>query len=189
MPQLNQRIHYLRLRINEAKTCDFCARTGHTIDNCYKFEAAKQLATAPSPHVKGKAEKNPSSYKASANPPSRPTAFFSYRPDDGDDPRPCTKLWYQACTYDTRSELRDNQLVLDTGANASIIKNGELLSHIKPSKPTEFGGIGGTITAKEQGQLYDIGPAFYSQDSPANILSCSQVREEGNTITLVPHNT
>jgi hypothetical protein len=36
------------------------------------------------------------------------------------------------------------------------MKNRELLADITPSTPTDFGGIGGTITAKEHGQLYDL---------------------------------
>jgi hypothetical protein len=67
------------------------------------------------------------------------------------------------------------------------MKNRELLADITPSTPTDFGGIGGTITAKEHGQLYDIGSALFSPHSPANIVSYSQVRDEGKTITLVPH--
>ena len=88
------------------------------MEKCNKFEAAKKLAKTPSPHVKGKDQKKPGSHRATTNLPTKPTAFFSYRPVDEDDPPPCTKLSYQACTYDSRSELKDNQLVLDTGANA-----------------------------------------------------------------------
>ena len=67
------------------------------------------------------------------------------------------------------------------------MKNRGLLSKIRPSTHTDFEGIGGTITATEYGYLYDIGTAFFSPHSPANILSYSQVRDEGHTITLVPH--
>jgi hypothetical protein len=80
------------------------------MDKCYKFEAAKEAAKTPSPHAKAKELKKPGGHRAPTSLHAKPTAFFSYRPDDEDDPPSCTKLSYQACTYDSRSELKDNQL-------------------------------------------------------------------------------
>jgi hypothetical protein len=64
------------------------------MEKCYKFEAAKKLAKTPNPHAKGKDQKKPGAHRAPTNLPIKPTAFFSYRPDDQDDPPPCTKLSY-----------------------------------------------------------------------------------------------
>jgi hypothetical protein len=74
-------------------------------------------------------------------------------------------------------------LVLDTGANCTIIKNASLLTELAtlPSLTT-FGGIGGTISTDQVGQLGDLGNAYLCADAPANIVSFSQVREAGHTV-------
>jgi hypothetical protein len=64
-------------RTSEDTICEFCARGGHTMEKCYKFEAAKKLAKTPNPHAKGKDQKTPGAHRAPANLPIKPTAFFS----------------------------------------------------------------------------------------------------------------
>ena len=122
-------------------------------------------------------------------PPVKPTVFFSHHHDEDDDEEPpaTTHLCYSARAIDERADLLPHQIVLDTGANASIIKNRDLLSDIRRVAPIAFGGTGGTITATESGQFYDIGTAYLSDKYPANILSFSHTREQGNKIRFIQH--
>ena len=174
------------IRANEATACTFCTRPGHTIEKCYKFEAAKKaaLTNLKPPHAKKGGQSKPPN-----GPPVKPTVFFSHHHDEDTDEEPpaSTHLCYSARAIDERADLLPHQIVLDTGANASIIKNRDLLSNIRRVAPIAFGGIGGTITATESGQLYDIGTAYLSDKCPANILSFSHTREHGNKIRFIQH--
>ena len=74
--------------------------------------------------------------------------------------------------------------MLDTGANSSIVHNKRLLHDVNTKSPLTFNGIAGTLSTTTAGALRDLSKAHYHRLSPANILSLSQVRDEGHTITF-----
>ena len=45
-------------RVTDDITCEFCSRSGHTMEICFKFEAAKKAAKTPSVHTKGKIKRS-----------------------------------------------------------------------------------------------------------------------------------
>lgn len=79
-------------------------------------------------------------------------------------------------------QLKPYDIVLDTGANGSIVRNKNLLHDIHTKTSLTFNGIAGALVTKKAGALRDLGNAYYHHLSPANILSFSQVRDEGHAI-------
>ena len=74
---------------------------------------------------------------------------------------------------------------LDTGANGSIVRNRNLLHGITREAPLTFGGIGGSLTTTRRGCIRDLCQAYYHPESPANIISFSQLQEAGHRIEFV----
>jgi hypothetical protein len=62
------------------------------------------------------------------------------------------------------------------------MRNKNLLHDMAVKSPLTFKGIAGALITTEAGALRDLGKAYYHHLSPANILSFSQLREEGLTI-------
>ena len=81
---------------------------------------------------------------------------------------------------DSLSEL---QLIFDSGANATLIKNKELLSNIHQVSPTTFDGLSGTLTVTTSGDLLGICEAYFHADAVANIVSLSQLRDLGHDVS------
>lgn len=106
--------------------------------------------------------------------------------DDSGDEYPIHKLAYHSMSLIVGStkKLSPYDIVLDTGANGSIVHNKKLLHDVNTKSPLTFNGIAGTLSTTTAGALRDLGKAHYHHLSPANILSFSQVRDEGHTITF-----
>jgi hypothetical protein len=88
------------------------------------------------------------------------------------------------------SHVRRSDLILDTGASGSIVNNKLLLQNILTMKNSvTFGGISGTLTASQHGQVNDLRTAYYHADAPANIISFSQLHKAGHAITMGKDNS
>ena len=79
-------------------------------------------------------------------------------------------------------QLSPYDIVQDTGANGSIVRNKNLLHDIQTKTSLTFNGIAGALVAMKAGALRDLGNAYYHHISPANILSFLQLRDEGHAI-------
>ena len=117
--------------------------------------------------------------------------MFAQQDYDSDTDMPMHKVnfhtfCYDICTTSLLSRkshgLRSTDLILDTGANGSIVHNLDLLHNIKSTPQLTFGGLAGSLHTSQKGTLRDMCTAYYHPDSPANILSFSQLREANHDI-------
>ena len=109
-------------------TCSFCSRTGHKMEECYKFIAASKTASEKrkSPRNKGK--------------PKSKTALIV---TDTEDHASTAELeaymsgYYAYSLNVTGSKLTAWDLILDTEASGSIINNKDLLQNVKKMKRSD----------------------------------------------------
>ena len=160
------------------ETCEFCTRKGHNRVDCFKYAAASKAAAED---VAAKKDK----YNKKALGPVT-GAMLATTHDDSGDEYPIHKLAYHSMSLviGSTKTLSPYDIVLDTGANGSIVHNKKLLHDVNTKSPLTFNGIAGTLSTTTAGALRDLGKAHYHHLSPANILSFSQVRDEGHTITF-----
>jgi Reverse transcriptase (RNA-dependent DNA polymerase) len=156
--------------------CDFCKRKGHSQAKCFKYAAASKAA------IEEAAAKKEKHSKRALGPVAG--ALLATTHDDSGDETPIHKLTYHVTSLIVGGsmQLSPYDIVLDTGANGSIMKNKNLLHEMEAKSPLTFNGIAGALTTTKAGALRDLGKAYYHHLSPANILSFSQLREEGHAI-------
>ena len=80
------------------------------------------------------------------------------------------------------STLLPTDVILDTGANCSIVHNRHLLTNLTSCHPVTFDGLSGSINITQKGSLGSICEAYYHKDIIANILSVSAIRSQGHTL-------
>lgn len=74
--------------------------------------------------------------------------------------------------------LRDNEILLDSGANGIILKNRDLAENIRENDTeTHVVGVGGITSCKLIGDLRGFGTALIVPEAPANILPLSLVED------------
>ena len=185
------------LSSNERPKCLYCGLTGHNIIDCFKLLAAQAAAKSDGTPDEKKATL---AFKASTldyydNEDS--SHFSSHVVRIRSTPKTTTQQDTILPTLCATSPL-DNSLallakgptgllttdvILDSGANFSIMANPELLLDIRPCQPVTFDGLNGTLSINKKGSLYDICTAYLHTDALANIMSFSQVRTLGHTIS------
>ena len=83
-------------------------------------------------------------------------------------------------------DLTGHHVGFDTISSTNIFKERDLLGKIKPVRGVSLLGVGGNALAKEKGTVSwlpsDI-EAFYLSTSPANVLSCSCLKDHGYSIS------
>ena len=158
------------------ETCEFCKRKGHCQAKCFKYAAASKAAVEEAAAKKEKHSKKAFGPVAGA--------MLATTNDDSGDDIPIHKLTYHVTSLIVGGsmQLSPYDIVLDTGANGSIVRNKNLLHDIQTKTPLTFNGIAGALVTKKAGALRDLGNAYYHHLSPANILSFSQLRDEGHAI-------
>ena len=162
--------------------CEFCDNIGHDMSKCFKFEAAHKAAKATTAEKKVKFSDKKTSYLKTAG------AMYANADDtDSDYDLPHHKDAYHMFSFLAGKEnaLGDYDLILDTGANGSIVRNKDLLHDVSRQAPLTFGGIGGSITTSRRGHIRDLCEAYYHESSPANIVSFSQLHDAGHKIELI----
>ena len=80
-------------------------------------------------------------------------------------------------TAGSQSNLSPTDVILDTGANCSIVHNSQLLSNMSTCNPVTFDGLSGSINIRSLGSICD---AYYHTDFIANILSVSAITSQGH---------
>ena len=158
--------------------CTFCNNSGHSIEKCFKMAAASKLATQET------ADKKEKYSKGKFSPPTG--AMLATVDEDLDMDIPLHKTAYHSISFiiGHAKSLSSYDLILDTGANGSIVHNKALLHSVEDSPPMSFSGIAGTLQTTTAGTIRDLGTARYHPKSPANILSFSEMRAAGHTITF-----
>ena len=155
------------------------------MDKCFKFAAAKKAA--------GEAAATPRD-KAKQRFPPATGAMFTQLEYDSDTELQTHKINYHTYCYDIGTTallrrqsagLQSTDIVLDTGANGSIVHNLELLHNIQSTSQLTFGGLAGSLTTTQKGTLRDLCTAHYHPNSPANILSFSQLRKAKHNIEFI----
>ena len=161
--------------------CEFCGCKGHTMIKCFKFESAQKAAKANVAERKVRF--------SDRKPPFPPVAgaMYANTDTDSDCDMPNRKNAYHIMSLlaGQGNQLKEHDLILDTGANGSIVRNRNLLHGITREAPLTFGGIGGSLTTTRRGGIRDLCQAYYHPDSPANIISFSQLQEAGHRIEFV----
>ena len=165
-----------------ATKCEFCGRPGHSMSACYKFKDAQANALAATDD------------KTKSYPPSRKGTTMVAKgnfiaPDcDYEEPHYLVNIHLQAKTSSVlaagkQARFKDEEIILDTGANGSIFSNPALLDNIRTAERVTFDGISGVLSTDKVGELHGICQVHLHPDALANILSFSQLRELGHSIT------
>ena len=87
----------------------------------------------------------------------------------------CSDLCSKALLSRRSSGPKNTDVILDTGGNGSIVHNLELLHDVRSSPQLTFEGLAGSLHIRKKGHLRDLCSAHHHADSPANILSFSQL--------------
>ena len=85
-------------------------------------------------------------------------------------------------TAGSHSNLSPTDVILDTGANCSIVHNSKLLSNMSTCNPVTFDGLSGSINIAQKGSLGSICDAYHHKDIIANILSVSAITSQGHIL-------
>ena len=96
-------------------------------------------------------------------------------------------IYYREISYSTEAALAfggadsidENSLLVDTGANFSIVKDYGLMSELKSCPPVTFDELQGALTVSQSGSLLGICQSYNHPDAVANIISFSQVKDLG----------
>ena len=114
-------------------TCSFCSRTGHKMEECYKFIASSKTASEKSKAPRNKGRTKPKTVLVATDTEDHASTA---------EPEAYMSGYYAYSINVTRSKLTAWDLILDTGASGSIINNKDLLQNVKKMKRSvTFGGI------------------------------------------------
>ena len=161
--------------------CDFCGRTNHSMSACFKFKEAQSAALAAT-EEKGKRIPGP----------KKGTTMIakSYKAPDSDDEEQhyLVNVHIKSHTASVlaakkRTKSRDWEIILDTGANGSLFANTYLVTEIHSEDTVSFDGISGVLSTDTVGDFYGLCKVHIHKDAIANILSFSQLRKMGHSIT------
>ena len=169
----------------ETKKCIYCNNLGHTILECNKLKAA-QATAQDTPKNTANKSKPPA--------PREGTTMMPHLRQETDDEEDFDTHFMIAHVHLVQScsnilatggagSITPTQIVLDTGANASVVKNKKLLQRVHRTRTVHFDGLAGILPISEIGDLEDLCSAYYSPHAIANIVSFSQLRENGHAIT------
>ena len=172
----------------ETKKCIYCNNLGHTVLECNKLKQAQATAQATLPASKATVTRSKTPM------PREGTTMMSHVRQEPDDEEECDSHFMMSHVHLAQpcstilatggaASLTPTQVVLDTGANASVVKNKKLLQRVHSTRTVHFDGLAGILPISEIGDLEDLCSAYYSPHAIANIVSFSQLRENGHTIT------
>lgn len=179
--------------------CLYCGRTGHDIIDCFKLLAAQASAKSDGAHDKKKAavsintstldffdEEDTKFFTSHVtskrlSPMARITALLPVFPE-----APLLDNSHVLLAKGPTG-LRSTDVILDSGANFSIIANPDLLSDTRSCSTVVFDGLNGTLSIDKKGCLQGLCDAYFHTAALANILSFSQVRSLGHHIAYNSH--
>lgn len=162
--------------------CDFCGRTNHSVSSCFKYKEAQSAALAA---TEEKQKRPPGPRKGTTM-----VAKGNYRPPDSDDEEPhyCVNIHIKSrissiLAAKRRVKFMDWEVLLDTGANGSLFTNPSLAKGIHKDDSVSFDGISGVLSTDTVGDFRGLCRVHIHRDAIANILSFSQLRQMGHSIT------
>jgi hypothetical protein len=82
-----------------------------------------------------------------------------------------------------RTKPKDWEIVLDTGANGSLLVNVSLVTDTHREGTVSFDGISGILSTDTVGDFNGLCKVHIHEDAIANILSFSLLRQMGQSIT------
>ena len=166
--------------------CAYCHKPGHSILKYFKL--TKDQAPA-------KSDGNLETEKATAAPS---VAHMEYIEDDvtglislptiGSTKRkfaalPVSDSTGAALAFGGSETLGvSDQLIVDTGANISVVMNSLLLHQIESCNSVTFDGLHGNLKINTTGSLMGICKAYHHPEAVANILSFSQLKDLSHDI-------
>ena len=162
--------------------CEFCGRSGHSMSSCFKFKDAQTSALAAT-------EEKTKNYQSPRKGTSMVAKSNFTPPDlDYDEPHYLVNIHLQTKASSVLAaskhvRFKDEEIILDTGANGSIFSNPELLEDIRRAERVTFDGISGVLSTDTIGELRGICQVHLHREAIANILSFSQLRQMGHSIT------
>ena len=185
-------------KTEKSSKCAYCGKPGHNILVCFKLIADQAAAKSDGQPGKKIAA---ATTQRTAEDTEEETGFMCYSSVTRNfnlTNTVETKLLDNSITSNiTPSTLSTNlrayaggrhptllptDIILDTGANCSIVHNRSLLTNLKSCKPVIFDGLSGSISITQRGSLGTICDAYYHKDIIANILSVSAIKNEGHTL-------
>ena len=150
-------------KTEKSSKCAYCRKPGHNnILVCFKLIAEQAAAKSDGPPGKKIAA---ATTQRTAEDTEEETGFMCYSYAGGRHPT-----------------LLPTDIILDTGANCSIVHNRSLLTNLKSCKPVIFDGLSGSISITQRGPLGTICEAYYHKDIVTNILSVSAIKNEGHIL-------
>ena len=169
----------------DPNTCAYCHKSGHTILKCFKL-IKDQAAAKSDGHLETKKATAAPSIARQEDIEEDITGFTSF-PTIGNTKGkfvafPVSDSTKAALAFGGSDTLGGHQLLVDTGANMSIIMNPLMLRGIKQCKPVTFDGLHGNLEVRQTGSLLGICKAYYHPEAVANILSFSQLKDLGHNI-------
>ena len=182
-------------KTEKSSKCAYCGKPGHNILVCFKLIADQAATKSDSPPVKKIAA------ATTQRTAEEETVFMCYSSVTRNlslTDTVETKLLDNSITSnispstlstnlrayagDRHPTLLPTDIILDTGANCSIVHNRSLLTNLKSCKPVIFDGLSGSISITQRGSLGTVCDAYYHKDIIANILSVSAIKNEGHTL-------
>ena len=136
--------------------CEFCDKIGHTESECRalkntiaepKKEKAKKFVAYTTSTPVEEEEEEEGSYEAVYVHSTETVVHYQYNP------------------------LYEDLVLCDHCASASIFRNKNLLSNLRPSGAITFAGIGGSINVTQQGDFGVFGTVAYEKKATFNALS------------------
>ncbi len=82
----------------------------------------------------------------------------------------CSEISFDSdVAFVTTKFLGNTEVVLDTGATASVFKNSSLLTNLRPAdRPITVNGLGGSLQATLEGDFGSFGKVYYTPAAPVD---------------------
>ena len=155
----------------DPNTCAYCHKSGHTILKCCKLIKDQASAKSDGNLVTKKATAAPSMARQEdiEEDITGFTSFPTIRNARGKFVAfPVSDSTKAALAFGGSGTLGGHQLIVDTGANMSVIMNPLMLRGIKRCNPVTFDGLHGNLEISQTGSLLGISRAYYHPEAVAS---------------------
>jgi hypothetical protein len=165
-----------RLKEEGEKYCHFCQLSSHSTTDCRKMAKAKrdfgQGKGGGGGGEKG-GEKGKKPFRKPQKKGEKPTHTTHFLFSDRNEDDPYTQSVFMVESDEKPPHLEDWDILLDSGASFSMVRNPNLLKNIRNRKTDlRWGGAvdTGSKICNQIGDLFDLGEVNHSTEIKANIL-------------------